>query len=165
MPSARSNSTASYLTAMLQHNARPQCMLKTNSSLVATSDDDMSLCLHGHTDSNVPGDTSSQSTGQSKQSDLKIGSRSDEGAARIQNKVRSGLEAHVRGQNSLIKVLLGQEADKELCRVRIATKLCGVCAEAITIISVCWRCKLTCTRTQWLVSWADWSVSIPVRRV
>ena len=53
----------------------------------------------------------------------------------------------MRGQNSLVKVLLAQEADKELSWVGVATKLCGVCAEAIPIVGVCWRRKLSCTLT------------------
>lgn len=53
----------------------------------------------------------------------------------------------MRRQNSLVEVLFAQEADKELCRVGVATKLCGVCAEAITIVGVCRRCELACTCT------------------
>lgn len=69
------------------------------------------------------------------------------GAIRIRTKADQGLEAHVRGQNSFVEVLLAQEADKELSWIGIATKLCGVCAEAITIVGVCWRCELTCKCT------------------
>ena len=58
----------------------------------------------------------------------------------------------MRSQNSLVEVLFAQEANKELSRVRVATQLCGVGAEAITIIGVGWRSKLTCkcsTRVSW----------------
>lgn len=53
----------------------------------------------------------------------------------------------MRGQNNLVEVFLAQEANKELSRVRVATELCGVGAEAITIVGVSWRRILTCTCT------------------
>lgn len=83
---------------------------------------------------------------------VRLSSRRDEVETRLRQQsqimFRRGLGAHVRGQNSLVEVLLAQEANKELSWVRVATQLCGVSAEAITIVGVGWRRILTCTGAQ-----------------
>lgn len=59
----------------------------------------------------------------------------------------------MRGQDSLAEVLFAQQADEELSRVGVATKLCGVCAEAISVVGVR-RCSiLSC---MWIACQLPW---------